>query len=198
MSKTLPKQLRNSKLKSASRDSSDLITLSSTGLYRQSSPSSISVGTVSGASSTTSSRKSSNSSSNGACCDPNLRTQINQVWKVNVQGSSIIKGNGFFRRPLTRSQPSKNSWPGSSSRSRTILQGRWPNRATPSSPLCSSRPTPWRRRRTRCGGSQRSMVNQRFKPCNVNVNFRHRKVMRLPQRNFWLSHTKKIKLDSEK
>ena len=75
-SKTLPKQLRNAKLKSSSRDSGELI---SAGLYRQSSPSSISVGTVSGTSSTASSRKSSNSSSNGGSCDPNLRTQINQV-----------------------------------------------------------------------------------------------------------------------
>ena len=75
-SKTLPKQLRNSKLKSTSRDSAELI---SSGLYRQSSPSSISVGTISGTSSTASSRKSSNSSSNGGGCDPNLRTQINQV-----------------------------------------------------------------------------------------------------------------------
>jgi hypothetical protein len=75
-SKTLPKQLRNAKLKSTSRDSSELI---SAGLYRQSSPSSISVGTMSGTSSTASSRKSSNSSSNGGGCDSSVRTQINQV-----------------------------------------------------------------------------------------------------------------------
>lgn len=92
-SKTLPKQLRNAKLKSSSRDSSELI---STGLYRQSSPSSISVGTMSGTSSTASSRKSSNSSSNGGSIDPNVRTQINQVRPFFKSQYLFQKRSSFF------------------------------------------------------------------------------------------------------
>ena len=64
------------------------------GLYRQSSPSAISVGTISGTSSTASSRKSSNSSSNGG--DPNMRTQINQVLKFSYI-SLFVTSLSFFK-----------------------------------------------------------------------------------------------------